>query len=287
MLEGVLQEIKASTDSPQKFMLGDKGAVRMLLDGAISSSIQDSAGNTPLHIAARQESQMTPSGDAASLTVRALVTSGTAIDAKNLRGQTALIVAVDCGQFEVVQRLLELGASTEEPDFDGCRPLLIAVRQGNLPLVQLLLANGAYTGTVVVDHESSTILHWAVKAGSDHIVREILGKGADANARDSLDQTPLHWAASSKNLKVATSLILADADVTAKDNFARTALHCAVTKGSVPLAKLLLDHGANPDALDRWSGYPRLQAERDNVPGMMDAFAEADFNREIARRSLK
>jgi ankyrin repeat protein len=279
MLEGVLQEIQASTESPQKPMLGDKDAVQMLFDGVIRMNIRDSAGSTPLHIAASRRSQMTPSGDAASLAVHALVTLGAAIDAKNSQGKTPLLVAVDYGRYAIAQKLLELGANIEEPDFDGHRPLILAVGRGNPSLVQLLLANGAYTGTVQVKQKSATPLHWAAEAGSNSIVQEILGKGADVNAQDFLDQTPLHRAVIKEHLDVANTLILAGANVGATDTTQRTALHHAVAKSSVPLVKLLLDHGANPDVEDYWFDSPRREAKRANVVGMVNAFAKADITR--------
>jgi ankyrin repeat protein len=273
MLEGVLLEIQAGADSPQKPALGDKGAVQMLFDGDISTGIQDSAGNTALHIVASRRSQMTPFGDAASLTVHALVASGAAIDAKNSQGMTALLVAVDYGRYEVSQTLLKLGASIEEPDSDGRRPLLIAAGWGNVSLVQLLLANGAYTGTVQVQQMPIAPLHWAADLGLDLIVRKLLEKGADASAEDFYSRTPLHRAVMNEHLGVATSLILAGADVSARDFMRRTALHHAVTKSSAPLVKLLLGHGADPDAQDKWCGSPRRQANRANLDEMVDAFA--------------
>jgi ankyrin repeat protein len=101
-------------------MLSDRGTVQMLFDGVISMSIWDSGGNTLLYIVASRRSQMTPSRDAAPppLAIHALVTSGAAIDAKNFKGETALLVAVNDARYAAAQKLLELGASLEEPRFD-------------------------------------------------------------------------------------------------------------------------------------------------------------------------
>jgi ankyrin repeat protein len=155
----------------------------------------------------------------------------------------------------------------------------MAVGRRNLSLVQLLLANGAYTGTVQVQQNSLTPLHWAAEVGSDQIIREIPGKGADANARDSSDRTPLHRAVIKNHLGVATVLILAGADLAARDFAERTALHHAVEEGSVLLVKLLLDHGADPDAKDSWSDTPRQGEKIVNDFEMLGAFARAGINR--------
>lgn len=288
VLKGVLIEIHASTDSPQRPMLKDDDAVQMLIDGRIRTDVRDSAGNTPLHIVASRQSQNTPAGDVPALTVDALVASGSAIDRKNSQGRTPLLSAVDYGREHVVEKLLELGANIEEPDYGGTRPLMMAVLRDNQPLVQLLLEHGAYTGTVKVKERDVTPLHWAAETGSHSIVRAILGTGADINAQDgATKQTPLHKAINKEHTAVADTLLQEGANVEARDVTERTALHHAVAKRSVPLVKLLLDNGANPDVEDKWYDSPRREADRANVHGMVDAFAEADVKRaqRVGRRN--
>jgi ankyrin repeat protein len=180
---------------------------------------------------------------------------------------------------------LELGANIEEFGVDGRRPLAVAVVRQNLSLVQLLLANGAFAG---VSEENSlwafTPLHRAADLGSNPIVQELLKNGADANAQGArFAPTPLQCAVVKQHLEVATTLILAGADVEAGDRLS-TPLHDAVNRRSVPLVKLLLDNGANPDGhgksgLFAIGSSPRQRAERADVPGMMDAFTQADIDR--------
>ena len=228
-LELVLLEIQKSTDSPQKPMLGDKDAVHMLLSGAISIDIRDSAGDTPLHVSVDRLGRLYLDNWIAPSLLHALVASGADINAKNSEGKTPLFLAVRHNSLALTRELLELGANAEEP-------------------------------------LSETPLHAAATVGSDTICQLILQNGANVNARNSFGRTPLHMAALHNRSTVAGSLISAGADIGARDNVQITALYHAVVWNSVPLVRLLLDHGANPDAVSKSGTSPRQAAVRANFP---------------------
>jgi ankyrin repeat protein len=84
---------------------------------------------------------------------------------------------------------------------------------------------------------------------------------------------------------MATTLILAGVGVAARDSRAKTALHHAVAKRSVQLVKLTLDPGANPDVVGKWGEPPRREAERANVDGMTNAFAEAGIKLSVVKKT--
>ena len=119
---------------------------------------------------------------------------------------------------------------------------------------------------------SSTPLHEAARLGSDAICKLILRGGANVNAHDSLEGTPLHHAVKHEQLVVVRSLLSARADLEARDIFQRTALHHAVRRNSVPLMKILLDHGANPDVVNRYGLSPRQVVRRAGVPRIVAMF---------------
>lgn len=72
-----------------------------------------------------------------------LLDSGTDIDSKDLRGRTALIHAVESGEFRTVERILAAGAHPDITGPDGVSPLTAAVLLGREDLVNLLLSVGA------------------------------------------------------------------------------------------------------------------------------------------------
>lgn len=72
-----------------------------------------------------------------------LLDSGTDIDSKDPRGRTALIHAVESGEFRTVERILAAGAHPDITGPDGVSPLTAAVLLGREDLVNLLLSVGA------------------------------------------------------------------------------------------------------------------------------------------------
>ncbi|MFM2121427.1 MAG: hypothetical protein RL722_2895 [Pseudomonadota bacterium] len=99
----------------------------------------DAEGRTPLMLAARH-------GRLAA--VRALLTAGAAVDARDARDYTALFHAchdgdADQGYPAVVQVLLDAGADMEACIGFGVRPLMYAAGTGEAAVVQTLLAAGA------------------------------------------------------------------------------------------------------------------------------------------------
>ena len=72
-----------------------------------------------------------------------LLDSGTDIDSKDPRGRTALIHAVESGEFRTVEQILAAGAHPDITGPDGVSPLTAAVLLGREDLVNLLLSVGA------------------------------------------------------------------------------------------------------------------------------------------------
>ena len=116
-----------------------------------------------------------------------------------------------------------------------------------------------------VDEESKTLLHKAVYTWGEQwdvevIIKFLVSKGADFNARDNGGLTPLHRAARWLNKRSADALITAGANVNARDNNGMTPLHLAVrstyigdssddwAENGVDVVKFLVSKGANVHA---------------------------------------
>lgn len=114
-------------------------------------------------------------------------------------------------------------------------------------LCPFMLAKGIYTA-----NEGATIplpLHDAIeKRAPLKVIKDILDKGANINARDEYGNTPLHLATCNLYLEISRLLLDRGAEVDAKDNNGETALYsCSDNRHDeiLPILQLLLDKGAD------------------------------------------
>lgn len=121
--------------------------------------------------------------------VKALLSNGADVNAKDNDGWTALMLASDSDHFEVVQALLANGADVNAKDRRGWTALMLASRTGSLDVAQALLAKGADVNAKTGD--GTTALMLASAGGRLEIVRELLAKGADVDARDANGHTAI------------------------------------------------------------------------------------------------
>ncbi len=89
-------------------------------------------------------------------------------------GRTALMSAVDKGNLEMVQLLLEKGANIDLQGRSGLTALMMAVSKGHLEMAQLLLKKGANVD--LQDMLNETALGKAIKKGYLEIAQLLLEK---------------------------------------------------------------------------------------------------------------
>jgi len=176
---------------------------------------------------------------------------------------TALHWAVRANDADAVQRLLRSGANPDAANRYGVTPLSLAATNGSAALIQALLQAGA--------HPSGSILMTAARTGNAEVIRMLIARGADANARESsLGETALMWAAAENHPEAVRALIEHGADPNArseklayaKDRFGLegvttilprgswTALMYAARQGSLEAARTLADSGADLNLTD-------------------------------------
>ena len=113
--------------------------------------------------------------------------------------------------------------------------------------------------------DNRTPLHSACSWGRVEIAGLLLDHGAKADAKTDSGETPLHTAANSKygsqedGIHVAKLLLARGVDTNIRDNDERTLLRVASSYRKLEIVRLLLDHGANADAMDAVGQTPLHQ----------------------------
>src|SRR5690242_5543407 len=88
-------------------------------------------------------------------------------------------------------------------------------------------------------------LHRAAAHGDAAQIRELLGNGADANARDAAGRSPLHVAAFGSHYDAVRALVAGGADINALENRRYDVITIAAVKDDVRMVKLALELGGN------------------------------------------
>lgn len=129
-----------------------------------------------------------------------------------------------------------------------------------LACITSLLKNGHDVD--VMDGNRRTPLWWATKKGHEAIVRLLLKKGADIEARDNYyDKTPLHLAIGNGHEAMVRLLVEKGADIEGKDhNLNKTPLYSAAERGHEAIARLLVEKGADVEARGHWDRTPLSKA---------------------------
>jgi ankyrin repeat protein len=132
----------------------------------------------------------------------------------------------------------------------------------DLVRVRDLLGRGADANAR--DEDGRTPIFSAVLGGSLALLGLLLEAGADVTARDARGWTALHYAADEVLPEMASLLVARGADVHARDDEGNTPLSRAVfsARGRHEVVRLLIKHGARDDQPNRAGETPRQLAER-------------------------
>lgn len=110
-----------------------------------------------------------------------------------------------------------------------------------------------------------TALSLGALEGNESTVRLLLQHGANAGQTDKDGRTALHLAAQRGEDGVVGALVRKELLERKDAIFKQTALHMAARGGHESTVKVLLESGANPNALDFMSRTPRQYADDQGI----------------------
>jgi|SRR5688500_6467510 len=165
-------------------------------------------------------------------TVTQLLDSDPAILGKSENGVSPVLLALYHGQRDIARLLIDRGAPLSfhdacaagvndlakrmlrddpsllnRPSSDGYPPVGLAIFFGNRELAKMLIDEGAEVNNASANAQRVAPLHAAAAVCDLEMIRILLDRGADPNARQQMDYTPLHTAASRGDIEMAKLLM--------------------------------------------------------------------------------
>ena len=281
---------------------GDTDIITILLNAGADPNIADMHGNTCLHHAVNRYCSKD--------LLQALINQNADVNATNQTNQTALLLACEQGNRDVMNTLLGAGADFSIADMDGntcfehiafndCHHemlqaiidqgadvnvtnqhnqtlLVLACEQGNIEIIKILLNAGADPN--ITDTEGNTCLHHAADDFCPkEILQAIIDQGADVNVTNQRNQTALLKAcANAANVKISI-LLVAGSDPTIADEHNNTCLHFSVLgKCRKDVIQAIVDHGADVNATNNKNHTAVMLACRQRNVHALDIFLNAN-----------
>ncbi|PWT84151.1 MAG: hypothetical protein C5B57_05330 [Blastocatellia bacterium] len=267
----------------------DIDTVRLLLTSGADATAANRYGVTALSLAVTNGS---------STLTRMLLEAGADANAALLEGETVLMTAAYNGRLEPIRMLLDYGAdpNAHERSF-GETALMWAAALNQAAAIRVLIDGGAdvnarsavanysrpRTPITVLPRGGWTPLMYAARQGAIEAVRTLVDAGADLNLRDPDGTTALVLAIINAHYRLAAMLVEKGADLNVADEAGMAALYAAIDMHTLPwlfgspepktndpresfeMVKLLLAHGADPNARLQRSPLQRLHTPGDPV----------------------
>jgi ankyrin repeat protein len=223
-------------DTPEEVLYD----LKILVRAGADVNFLDANGNTPLLVATKEENPDIK-------VIEFLLDNGAKPDIFNKSGETALGVATEKGEFEIVKLLVEKGADVkfgkngEPPPFD----IAINKCRGNIVEYFLDLKDNENKNVIMVT-EPNFLLKKVVELKNPKMTELfIIKRGANVRHRYVADVTILMIAAKDGWVEGIELLIKHGADVASVDQQFKTALVWAIENNQLPAVKTLINNKAD------------------------------------------
>ncbi|PSN47946.1 hypothetical protein C0J52_10325 [Blattella germanica] len=225
---------------------GNADCVELLLDAGLTTDIVNHDSETPLMSAAKRGH---------CTVIEIFLRHGANFKACDKTGNTVLHHAVRSCNVECLSLLLSM---EHDININACNtknetPLILTSQIGNYDVMNFLIQQNATL--TACDIYGNTGLHYTASYGNIECMSLLLDSGVDINCRNLNGETPLMRTVSRKTTEALRFLYDHGADLHIRDKRGWTALHEAA-KWCTPAVKWLVQHGADPTALDNSGNMP-------------------------------
>ncbi|XP_033647610.1 serine/threonine-protein phosphatase 6 regulatory ankyrin repeat subunit B-like isoform X1 [Asterias rubens] len=230
--------------------LGHTEAVRILLECGVRPNSSNREGQTAAHIAVWGQRTdilklLLRNGACSHLTDHSKVTVIAAASASH--NPEILSLIVEEGD-KINPEILDIS------DDDGVTPLMIAGRKGSYQIVEMLIDLGA--SLEATDKSGKTAMHHTIEHHHNDCVKMLIEADPSLAAlTDSEGRNALHLATIDGDIELI-QLVLPHVDINAMDNEQHSAIHWATVCGLYNCISLLIESGCTPATPDIHGAYP-------------------------------
>jgi uncharacterized protein len=175
---------------------------------------------------------------------------------KYFKGTSPIVIASDEVDVEITELLLKHGVDVNGEDAKTA--LSIATQRGNFDLVKVLLKGGVKPNGKLKD--DATVLMVSASMGFSEIVKLLIEFGAEINAKTTFGATSLML--SDDNSEIVKLLLKNGAKIDFTDENRRTAVFYAIENCQILKLDVLLQSKANINLKDKKSVTPLMLAEQ-------------------------
>lgn len=194
-----------------------------------------------------------------------------------------MLRAAESGDAAQLLLFVKAGLAIDARDARDWTPLMVAAFNGNEAAAKLLIEHGA--DVYARDPGGYTPLHWAALKGYQEVVA-LIAKRTDVNTQSNSGLTPLLQAAANGHSAVVQLLLAAGANPELATNDGFTPLHKAVANGHAAAVRFLLAAGASVHARHSDGTTPMAIAakkKRDDILQMLRMAERAAALKPFAR----
>ena len=177
-----------------------------------------------------------------------LLENGADANLSDSYGYSPLIWAIERNDLCCVRKLIDYKADIDRADNNGITPLMWTVIKKRHDIARQLIKSGCDTGKF--DHKGYSALSYAIEKKLDNFI-ELTAAASEKSVIDNPLPRPLIlWAAARSRTALIKLAVTRGAELNAKDEYGRTALMHCINSRNIDAVALLINSGADINLCD-------------------------------------